>query len=216
VWKQRRQQAEEDCRKWNEAYPIGTPVLFTPDVGFRGTRIEWTRTNAIVFARAWPMCWITGWAGAKYLTQLRPRLGATRPQLRMPLEASWRAFRMMLHVNPLVACHYLAVECLHGGWLDAYAPDFAVRFLHVLEREHNLGLVLQPEAVQQISHVFRRHDALNVILSVRLNAEFSLQFVGRNEPPRPGYWRSLAMRCFFVCCFLCHVLAPLRSIILAI
>jgi hypothetical protein len=170
-------EAEEACRAWNEAHPVGTSVLYTPYAGYEGAHIRWTRTTAFVFGRDQPACGIAGFAGTVMLSQLQPMPGIARPSYAARLLCSADAFRLILHINPLVASYRLAVHCVGRRWLNPHAPNFPVLSLDVLERKLYFGALLQAESIQQGSDALRRDDALYVTFRMRENAELSPQFI---------------------------------------
>lgn len=184
--KRTRAQLEEVCRAWNEAYPVGTSVLYEPVAGDGETRIEWTRTKAIVAAGKSAVCWITGHMCALDIRWLQPKPGFTRPAIPTPLLCGSDAFRLILHVNPLMAKYRLAFECVGRCWLNPHTPDFPVLSLHVLERELYFGALMQAESIQEGSDVLRPDDALYMIFRLRDNAEVGLQLFRRCEPLELG------------------------------
>jgi hypothetical protein len=188
------EELEEVCRTWNEANPVGTPVVYQAVAGCCETRIQWTRTKAVVIAGKSAVCWITGHVCAIALTWLRPIPASAVPALRMPLLLGTDAFWLRLVINPLMAHHRLTIQCVGRRWLNPHSPDFPVLFLHVLEREYYFGALLQTESIEQSSHVFRLDDALYTVLRLRESAEFSRQFVRSCELANSGSSRRTRWR----------------------
>jgi hypothetical protein len=163
--------------------------LYVPVAGYQETRIEWTRSKAIVAAGKSAVCWITGHLCAMDITWLKPMPAAARPARATPLLLGADALRLILHVYPLMANYRLAVHCVAGCSLNPQAPQLPVLFLHVLERELYFGSVLQAESIQQGSDVFGRHHALDMIFRLCEHPEIGRELVGRFEPPEFGRHR---------------------------
>jgi hypothetical protein len=165
---------------------VGTPVLYVPIAGCQETRIEWTRSNAIVVAGKSAVCWITGHYCAMDLSWLKPMPGAARQSLAARLLSSADAFRYILHVNPLMANYRLAVHGVARCGLNPHSPDLPVLSFQVLERELYFGSLMQTERIEQASDVLSGNDALYVIFRLSHNAVLGRQFLRSCEPPQFG------------------------------
>jgi hypothetical protein len=186
-----KREAQAEVEKWNESYPVGTPVLYTPVAGFGETRVEYTRAKARIVAASEPVVWITGHLCAIAISWLKPMPRYSMQRDAPALLRLSEMARLIFVVGPLMGYYQRVIHCVQRAGLDAQAAELSVLFHDVLEGQRHPVSGLDVEGIQQRGDVIGRHDTLDVIVRRGLHTELIGQFGGRSEAQYSLCRRSL-------------------------
>lgn len=169
--KKRWPQAEQTCREWNEAYPVGTAVVYDSVIGGRGLVAERTRSRAVVLPGGKPGLWITRRLCAVTIRSLALIDDAAVPPLSSLLLERSRPLRKILYVQPAMEWDGFAfhdVKCLR---IDTQQPCFTAPLMHPLPGQRECGGIGNVEGLNQLHYVVGRYQAFDVVLIVHTDAK---------------------------------------------
>lgn len=175
--RKREAKACEAVAAFNERYPLGTAVLFTPRFGWGPSRIERTRCDAYVFDRQIALIWVTNHGVPVRVEDVKPVDEFSYLRTARPLVRAARGFGLMLHVDPTMSHDGPTVDTVASGGLDPHPPEFAMLLLHVLEWKHNLLTVVETEGIEQIPYMLRLDEAANVAFLLGVYTELCIQLI---------------------------------------